>query len=126
MLEGDQCRARVKLGRNLGPRLKQSFAGQHEGPWSPLGEMQCTAFATLAAIRRAYNVPEDAFQLLGIKTIESFEQPAILVRLHATAGPYSQELVGFCEVRADIPTTIAKAVLNGLNRFIQFALVPQG
>lgn len=125
MLEGEQCRARVKIGRNIGPRLQQSFMGQYQSPWSPLGEMQCSAFATIEAIRRAYKVPEETFTLLGIKTVESFERPAILVRLHATSGKYSQELVGFCEVKADIPTTIAKAVLNGLNRFIQFALVPQ-
>jgi len=119
-LPEDRCRARVKLGRKLGARLHQTYIGVADGPWSPLSELQCAARATIQALERAFGIEQGVLTLMNIKTVESFECPAVIVAVMAHEGPLSQRLVGFCEVTSNPSDAACKAVLNSTNRYLRF------
>jgi len=119
-LPEDRCRARVRLGRKLSARLQQTYVGVAEGAWSPLEELRCTARATLQALERSFQLSEGTLTLLDIKTVESFDCPAVIVAVDAHDEQLRQRFVGFCEVRSDAATAAARSVLNATNRLLHF------
>ncbi len=88
----------------------------------PASEMRCAAEATLQALR-AYAAPVDTFPFLDVKTVESFATLAVIVAIAARHEGETWRLVGFCAISEDLRTDIAKAVCNGLNRFLSLALL---
>ena len=110
------------MGRQLGPSLCQTYVGKAESAWSPVGELRCAAEAALKALERSFGVAEGTFTMLDIKTVESFDCPAVIVAIAAVHGNVSQRLVGFCEVQEDPKLAAAKAALNGTNRFVAYRL----
>jgi hypothetical protein len=124
-LPGEQCRVIVKLGRELGSSLKQTYVGKAEGPMFPLGEVRCSAEAALRALERSFGVEAGTFSVIQLKTVESFDCLAILVAISAqpkqSEGPQAR-LVGFCEVKEDPKVAAAKAALNGTNRYVGYHL----
>jgi hypothetical protein len=121
-LPDERCRVRVTLGRQLGPNLYQTYVGKAESTWSPVGELRCAADAALKALEHSFGVSEGTFTTLDIKTVESFDRPAVIVAISAVHGNVNQRLVGFCEVQEDPKLAAAKAALNGTNRFVAFRL----
>jgi hypothetical protein len=124
-LPGERCGITVTLGRELGPTLKQTYVGKAEGPWSPMGELKCTAEAALRALERSFSVEDGTFAVLGLKTVESFDCPAVLVAMSAQVKQSQKplaRLVGFCEVGEDPKVAAAKAALNGTNRYVGYHL----
>lgn len=121
-LPDERCRVRVTLGRQLGPNLRQTFVGKGESVWSPINELRCAADAALKALERSFGVAEGTFATLDIKTVESFDRPAVIVAISAVHGDLNQRLVGFCEVQEDPKLAAAKAALNGTNRFVAYRL----
>ncbi len=120
-LPSGRCMTRVKLGRKLSTKLRQTYIGKFEGDCSPSSEMRCAAEATLRALQRAYATAADTFTFLDIKTVESFDRMAVLVAINARHEGETWRLVGFCEISEDLRTDVAKAVCNGLNRFLSIA-----
>ncbi|MEJ2239574.1 MAG: hypothetical protein P8X82_14855 [Gemmatimonadales bacterium] len=124
-LPDEQCEVTVKLGRELGPSLKQTYIGRAEGPLFPLGEVRCTAEASLRALERAFGVEDGTFSVVRLKTVESFDCLAVLVEM--SAQPQRSELprarlLGFCEIKEDAKVAAAKAALNGTNRYVGYHL----
>ncbi len=120
-LPNGRCVTRVKMGRKLSTKLHQSYIGKFEGDCSPSSEMRCVAEATLQALQRAYAAAADMFTFLDVKTVESFDKLAVIVAIAAKHEGKTWRLVGFCEISADLRTGVAKAVCNGLNRFLNLA-----
>ncbi len=79
------------------------------------------AEATLQALQRAYAAEVDTFSFLDIKTAESFDRLAVIVAIAPRHEGETWRLVGFCKISEDLRTDIAKAVCNGLNRFLSLA-----
>ena len=120
-LPNGQCVIRVKIGRKLGAKLQQTYIGAFEGDCSPSSEMRCAAEATLRALQRAYVAAVDMFTFSDVKTVESFDRMAVIVAINARLEGETWRLVGFCEISEDLRTGVAKAVCNGLNRFLELA-----
>ncbi len=120
-LPNGRCVTRVKLGRKLSTKLQQTYLGKSEGDCLPASEMRCAAEATLQALQRAYAAPVDTFTFLDVKTVESFARLAVIVAIAARHEGETWRLVGFCAISEDLRTDIAKAVCNGLNRFLSLA-----
>ena len=120
-LPNGRCVTRVKLGRKLSTKLQQTYIGKSEGDCLPASEMRCAAEATLQALQRAYAAAVDTFPFLDVKTVESFDRLAVIVAIAARHEGETWRLVGFCEISEDLRTDIAKAVCNGLNRFLSLA-----
>jgi hypothetical protein len=124
-LPGERCGITVKLGRELGSILEQTYVGKAEGPWSPMGELKCTAEAALRALERSFGVEDGTFAVLELKTVESFDCSAVLVAMSVQSKQPekpSVRLVGFCEVGKDPKVAAAKATLNGTNRYVGYHL----
>jgi hypothetical protein len=121
-LAEDRCAVRVTLTRQLGQHLRQTFVGKAEGEWSPMGEMRCAAAAALQALERTFSAMAGTFEVQELKTVESFDCPAVLVAIRALHNKETFRFVGFCEVRADPREAAAKAALNGTNRFVAWRL----
>ncbi len=119
-LPNGRCVTRVKLGRKLSTKLQQTYIGKSEGDCFSASEMRCAAETTLQALR-AYAAPVDTFTFLDVKTVESFARLAVIVAIAARHEGETWRLVGFCEISEDLRTDIAKAVCNGLNRFLSLA-----
>ncbi len=117
-LPNGQCVTRVKFGRKLSARLQQAYIGESEGDCSPSSGMRCAAEATVQALQHAYGTAADTFTLLDIKTVESFDRLAVIVAIGARHRGKTWRLLGFCEVSEDLKTDVARAVCNGLNRFL--------
>lgn len=120
-LPDERCRVRVTLARQRG-RLRQSFVGRMEGEWSLPGELRCAAGAALLALERTFGAAEGTFTVQDIKTVESFDCPAVLVAIRTTYQTEVYRFVGFCEVRGNAKEAAAKAALNGTNRFVEYHL----
>ncbi len=120
-LPNGRCVIRVKMGRKLGAKLQQTYIGEFEGDCSPSSEMRCAAEATLRALQRAYVAAVDMFTFSDVKTVESFDRMAVIVAINARLEGETWRLVGFCEISEDLRTGVAKAVCNGLNRFLELA-----
>ncbi len=120
-LPNGRCVVRVKMGRKLSAKLQQTYIGKSEGDCSPSSELRCAAEATLQALQRTYAAAVDMFTLLDVKTVESFDTQAVIVAIATNHEGKTQRLVGFCEVSEDMRTAVAKAVCNGLNRFLSLA-----
>jgi len=88
--------------------------------------MRCAAEATLQALQRAYAAEVDTFPFLDIKTVESFDRLAVIVAIAARHEGKTRRLVGFCEITEDLRTGVARAVWNGLNRFLGLAFPEDG
>ncbi len=121
-LPGEQCRARVTLARRLGAHLDQTFVGLADGEWSPAGELRCAAAAALKALERSFGTAEGTFTAVDVKTVESFDCPAVIIAVRAEHAGETHRFTGFCEVRGDPPLAAAKAALNGTNRFVSYRL----
>ena len=120
-LPSGRCVIRVKLARKLSTKLEQTYIGKFEGDCSPSSEMRCAAEATLQGLQRVYAAAVDTFTFLDIKTVESFDKMAVIVAITARHEGQTWRLVGFCEISEDLRTDVAKAVCNGLNRFLGLA-----
>ncbi len=83
--------------------------------------MRCAAEATLQAFQRAYGAAVDKFTFLDVKTVESFDKLAVIVAMAARHEGKTRRLVGFCEITENLRTDVARAVCNGLNRFLGLA-----
>lgn len=121
-LPDDKCHARVTLARRLGEHLTQTFVGDSVGEWSPFGELRTTAAAALLALERTFGAKAGMFVLQDLKTVESFDRPAVLVAIGVEYKKEQVRLVGFCEVKGDPREAAAKAALNATNRFVQYRL----
>jgi len=124
-LPDERCRVTVKLGRQLGSSLKQTYVGKAEGPLFPLGEVRCSAEAALRALERSFGVEAGTFSVIQLKTVQSFDCLAVLVAMSVepkqSEGPEAR-LVGFCEIKEDPKVAAAKAALNGTNRYVGYYL----
>lgn len=116
----DLCEATVELGRQLGSDIHQTYVGKADCEWSPIGELRCTAAAALKALEKSFQCDEGTFVMLDLKTIESFDGPAVLVAVSARHTNVPQRLVGFCEVKEDPRAAVARATLNGTNRYVWY------
>ncbi len=121
-LADERCCVRVTLARHLGAHLRQRFVGKAEGEWSPLGELRCAATASLQALERTFGVRRGTFAVEGIKTVESFDCPAVVVAIQTQHDEETYRFVGFCEVRGNPVEAAAKAALSATNRFVAWHL----
>ena len=119
-LPGEQCHATVKLGRRLRGGADQTYVGEAGGHWSPIGELLCAATAALRALEQSFECSKGTFSVLDLKTVDSFDGPAVLVAVAARYTNVPQRLVGFSEVTADPKAAAAKAALNGTNRYVWY------
>lgn len=117
-LADGSCVVRVEMVRQLSSLLHQTYVGRAKGECSPSGELRCAAEATLQALERAYSAQKGDFAFVDIKTVESFDKLAVIVAINARHDGKTWRLVGFCEVTEHLRTAAAKAVCNGLNRFL--------
>ena len=117
-LPNGRCLTRVKFGRKLSAKLQQAYFGESEGDCSPSSGMRCAAEATVQALQRAYGTAPDTITFLDIKTVESFDRLAVIVAIAARHEEKTWRLLGFCEVSEDLRIDVARAVCNGLNRFL--------
>lgn len=117
-LGNERCRVRAELSRHVGPALRQSYVGKAEGPHTPLGQAQGAAEATLRALERSVGADDGDFKLVGIKAVEAFDGPAVLVDLSIRFHNETRRLVGFGAAGDDAARAAALAVLNGTNRFL--------
>ena len=125
-LPNGRCVTRVKFGRKLSTKLQQTYIGKFEGDCSPSSELRCAAEATLQGFQRAYGAAVDKFTFLDIKTVESFDTLAVIVAIAARHEGKTRRLTGFCEITDDLRTGVARAVCNGLNRFLGLAFPGDG
>ncbi|UCG85673.1 MAG: hypothetical protein JSW71_17340 [Gemmatimonadota bacterium] len=119
-MPGEQCKATVTLGRRLARGIDETYVGDAEGHWSPIGELRCSAAAALKALEQSFGCTEGTFSVLDLKTVESFDGPGVLVAVSARHTNVPQRLVGFCEVTEDPKAAAAKAALNGTNRYVWY------
>jgi len=119
-LPGERCQVTVKLGRRLGSSIDQTYVGKAECEWSPMGELRCAAAASLKALEQSFQCRDGTFSVQDLKTVESFDGPAVLVAILARYTNVPQRLVGFCEVTEDPRAAAAKAALNGTNRYVWY------
>jgi hypothetical protein len=87
--------------------------GASEGPKAQL--LRCAARATADALRVAVGAHVSA----DVQTVEVFDATAAVVALSIHYRNETRRSVGICRVNDDPAEAVAKAVLNGTNRFIQ-------
>lgn len=112
-LPGSQCRVRVRLA----PASGDVVEGTAESDGGDLDRARSAAQATVAALRQALKLPDDALRLQQIEAVEVFKSPVVAVALAARHNGAQRALLGFCRVGADPAQAAPFAVLGAANRF---------
>ena len=110
--KGTMCRVTLR-------REGKSYVGESEGVETPGARVELAARATLAAIGQAYGGKRKVgFE--GVKVLGAFDKTIVLVGVTALAGRDNRLLTGTCEVRESAETASVLAVLDAVNRWIEF------
>jgi hypothetical protein len=109
--KGVACKVTLRRG-------KETFVGEAEGFESDRSRVEIAARAALAAIALC----DDGKMKLsyeGGKMIDAFDRQLVLVGVTVTQGRNRVFLTGSCEVKENLETASALAVLNATNRWIE-------
>jgi hypothetical protein len=99
-------------------------SGEAEGEGGPVGDLRVAGIATIRALRAVQ--PElPPLQIIGIRMLRVFDNDLVVV-LVGIGGSVGQSLLGTSLVTSDLPLTVARAVLNALNRMLGNYLSPSG
>jgi hypothetical protein len=110
--KGTMCRVTLKRGA-------QSYVGESEGVESDRSRLELAGRATLNAIGLAYGGTRK-LGLEGIKVIGVFDRTIVMAAVAVQVGRDTMLLTGTCEVRESAETAGALAVLDAINRWIEF------
>jgi hypothetical protein len=110
--KGTMCRVTLR-------RSNQSFVGESEGVESDRSRLELAGRATLNAVALAYNGTRK-LGLEGIKVIGVFDRTIVLAAVTVQVGRSTMLLTGTCEVRESAETAGALAVLDAINRWIEY------
>jgi hypothetical protein len=104
-----RCSARVVL-----EWMDEHFVGEAGGEGGTAADLRACALAALEAVEKI--VPSaPAFQLVGIKAVHVFDRDLLVVVLRSGA-PSDTSLVGTSLMTGELAISVARAVLNALNR----------
>ncbi len=81
-------------------------------------DLRCVALATVEAVRRGAEIPDNDIELLGVKSIQAFEATIVLVSLAVRVGGARRRLVGAYLENDDLVKGAAISVLNAMNRYL--------
>lgn len=94
--------------------MDEHFLGEAGGEGGTAADLRACALATLQAVEKI--IPSaPAFQLVGIKAVHVFDRDLLVVVLRAGA-PGDQSLIGAALLSEELASSVARAVLNALNR----------
>jgi hypothetical protein len=110
--KGTTCRVTLRRGG-------QSYVGESEGVETSGARVELAARATLTAIRLAY-AGKKKVGFEGVKVLSAFDRTIVLAGVTALAGRDNRLLTGTCEVRESAETASVLAVLDAVNRWIEF------
>ncbi|CAN5164007.1 hypothetical protein BH23GEM2_BH23GEM2_03150 [soil metagenome] len=110
--KGTMCRVTLRRGN-------QSYVGESEGVESDRSRLELAGRATLNAIGLAYGGARK-LGLEGIKVIGVFDRTIVMAAVTVQVGRDTMMLTGTCEVRESAETAGALAVLDAINRWIEF------
>lgn len=110
--KGTMCRVTLRRGN-------QSYVGESEGVESDRSRLELAGRATLNAIGLAYGGTRK-LGLEGIKVIGVFDRTIVMAAVAVQVGRDTLLLTGTCEVRESAETAGALAVLDAINRWIEF------
>lgn len=109
--KGVACKVTLRRG-------KEQFVGEAEGFESDRSRLEIAARAALAAIALC-DGGKMKLSYEGGKLIDAFERQLVLVGVTVTQGRHRVFLTGSCEVKENLETASALAVLNATNRWIE-------
>ena len=109
--KGVACKVTLRRG-------KEQFVGEAEGFESDRSRVEIAARAALAAIALC-DGGKMKLSYEGGKLIDAFERQLVLVGVSVTQGRNRVFLTGSCEVKENLETASALAVLNATNRWVE-------
>lgn len=107
------CRAEVELHAPDGAR----YVGVSEGSGSVTGVLQCSARASIDALRQVVGEGR-AIELLGVKSVHAFDSTIVVVSVGVNEGSTVRQFVGSYVAADGAERAAAVAVLNATNRYL--------
>lgn len=111
--KGVVCKVTLRRG-------KEQFVGEAAGSEGDKSRVELAARAAIAAIALC-DGGELKLAFEGAKVVETFDRELVLVAVLVRQGRTDVHLTGSCEVKENLETASALAVLNATNRFVEGA-----